>query len=50
MSASGLTAEFAYKSIPPGSSGSLENLRDNGILDGLSIQFDILLKNRPEDK
>lgn len=48
MSASGLTAEFTYKSIPPNSSGSLEELRDSGILDGLSTQFDVLLKNRPK--
>jgi hypothetical protein len=46
ISASGLTASFTYKSIPPGSSGSLEDLRNNGMLEGLSAQFDILLKNR----
>ena len=47
ISASGLTASFTYKSIPPGSSGSLEELRDNGMLEGLSEQFSVLLKNKP---
>lgn len=49
MSNSGLTADFTYKSIPHDGSGSLEDLRDNGMLEGLSAQFDILIKNKPKD-
>lgn len=48
LSASGMTASFTYKSIPPGSSGSLDDLRANGVLDGISEQFNILFKNKPE--
>ena len=46
MAASGVTASFEYKSIPPGSSGSLVDLRTNGMLNGLSKQFEILIKNK----
>ncbi|MEY3500120.1 MAG: hypothetical protein RL308_1789 [Bacteroidota bacterium] len=46
MVASGLTASFTYKSIPPGSSGSLEELKANGMLDGLSNQFETLFNNQ----
>lgn len=48
ISASGLTANFTYKSIPPRSSGSLEDLKNNGMLDGLSDQFEILLRNKKQ--
>lgn len=48
MDASGLTASFTYKSIPPGSSGSLDDLRANGVLDGISEQFNILFNNKPK--
>jgi len=48
MSASGLTASFTYKSIPADGSGSLDDLRANGMLEGLSDQFEILFKNKPE--
>ena len=47
MDASGLTTNFTYKSIPPDSSGSLEDLKNNGMLKGLSKQFEILIKNNP---
>ncbi len=46
LSASGITANFTYKSIPSGASGSLNDLNINGMLQGLSAQFDILLKNK----
>jgi hypothetical protein len=46
MSASGLTANFTYKSIPPRSSGSLDDLRVTGVLGGISEQFNILIKNK----
>lgn len=46
MDASGLTASFTYKNIPPGASGSLDDLRTNGMLDGLSNQFETLFKNK----
>jgi hypothetical protein len=48
MEASGITANFAYKSIPPGSSGLLVDLSTNGMLNGLSKQFEILNKNKPK--
>lgn len=48
LSASGLTASFTYKDIPTGASGSLEDLRINGMLDGISDQFEILFKNKPK--
>jgi hypothetical protein len=48
MIASGLTASFTYLSIPPGSSGSLGTLNENGMLSGISEQFNILFKNKPE--
>jgi len=44
MIASGLTASFTYKTIPTASSGSLDDLRQNGMLEGLSDQFEILFK------
>jgi|ERR1035437_680227 hypothetical protein len=47
MEASGLTANFSYKSIPPDSSGLLIDLSTNGMLNGLSKQFEILFKNKP---
>jgi len=34
ISASGITASFSYKGIPPGTSGSLYDLEDNGMLEG----------------
>jgi hypothetical protein len=46
ISASGLTAQFEYKGIPPGASGSLYDLKNNGMLEGVSKQFDILHKNK----
>ncbi|MBW8324217.1 MAG: hypothetical protein K0M50_05585 [Prolixibacteraceae bacterium] len=48
LAASGITASFTYKTIPPHASGSLNNLRANGMLDGLSKQFGILHKNKPK--
>jgi hypothetical protein len=48
ISASGLTASFTYKSIPPDGSGSLEDLRANNMLEGLSDQFEILFRHRPQ--
>jgi hypothetical protein len=47
LEASGLTANFAYKSIPPNSSGLLNDLSTNEMLIGLSKQFEILYKNKP---
>ena len=47
--ASGLTTEFTYKSIPPKSSGSLDNLNNNNMLKGLSKQFEVLLKNQQKN-
>lgn len=47
IDASGMTANFTYKSIPPDSSGSLDDLRSNGMLNGLSKQFEILFRNKP---
>lgn len=48
LASSGITASFTYKTIPPQTSGSLDNLRANGMLDGLSKQFGILFKNKPK--
>jgi len=42
MSASGLIASFTCKTIPISGSGSLDDLRQNGMLEGLSDQFEIL--------
>ncbi len=50
MSASGLTASFTYKTIPTTGSGSLDDLRQNGMLEGLSDQFEILFKKGHNDK
>jgi len=47
MEASGLTANFTYKLIPPNSSGYLTDLSTNGMLNGLSKQFQILTRNKP---
>ena len=46
LSASGLTASFTYKDIPPNGSGSLTDLNDNGMLKGVSEQFKILSKEK----
>lgn len=46
LDASGLTASFAYKGIPQDSSGSLDDLNRNGMLEGVSKQFQILLDNK----
>lgn len=46
MVASGLTASFTYKGIPTGASGSLNDLKSNGMLDGFSDQFEILFRNK----
>lgn len=48
LSSSGLTASFTYKSIPPGGSGSLNDLKKNGMIEGLSDQFEILFNNKPK--
>lgn len=50
MSASGLTASFTYKTIPTEGSGSLDELRQNGMLEGLSDQFEILFKKGKKSK
>ncbi len=47
ISTSGITASFTYKGIPHGSSGSLYDLADNGMLEGFKKQADILFKNKP---
>jgi hypothetical protein len=47
MAASGLTASFTYKSIPMDGSGSLYDLKENGMLSGISAQFNLLNKKRP---
>lgn len=46
MIASGLTASFSYKGIPLGATGSLGDLNTNGLLEGISEQFDILFINK----
>jgi len=46
MDSSGLTANFTYKGIPPGDSGSLSDLNDKGMLKGVSDQFQILINNK----
>ena len=48
ISSSGLTANFTYKSIPPGGSGSLDDLNKAGLLEGISKQFNLLLNNKPK--
>lgn len=48
MSASGITADFTYKGIPPGASGSLFELESNGMLEGFNSQVKTLLKNKPK--
>ena len=49
LSASGLTAEFTYKQIPPGSSGLLLSLSANGMLNGFIKQQEIVYQQIPED-
>lgn len=44
LAQSGLTAEFTYKSIPPDGMGSLYDLYENGMLAGITKQFEILYK------
>jgi len=46
IDASGLTADFTYKSIPTNGFGSLYDLSTNGMLKGISKQFEILFKNK----
>ncbi|MCW5518500.1 hypothetical protein J1N09_01525 [Aureitalea sp. L0-47] len=46
LSSSGLTANFTYKGIPSNSSGSLSDLEEKGMLEGITEQFRILLRNR----
>lgn len=46
MFASGMTASFTYKGIKPGATGSLNDLKNNGMLQGFSDQFEILFKNK----
>lgn len=41
----GLHSGFTYKGIPPKTSGSLYELNENGMLEGVTKQFNILLKN-----
>ncbi len=41
---SGITSEFTFKEIPLNTSGSLYELHKNGMLEGVSKQFDLLLK------
>ena len=48
LNSSGLTASFNYKTIPPGGSGSLNDLKANGMIEGLSDQFEILFNNKPK--
>jgi hypothetical protein len=49
ISASGITADFSYKGILPGTSGSLYDLDDNGMLTGFKKQATILIKNKPDN-
>ncbi len=49
ISASGITADFAYKGIPPGTSGSLYDLDNNGLLYGFKKQASILFKNKDDN-
>ena len=45
LARSGLTAEFTYKSIPPDGFGSLYDLHENGMLEGITKQFEMIFKN-----
>jgi hypothetical protein len=45
LARSGLTAEFTYKSIPPDGFGSLYDLCENGMLEGITKQFEVLFRN-----
>jgi len=45
LSACGLTASFTYKTIPDSASGQLSDLSKNGMLVGISKQFDVLLSH-----
>jgi hypothetical protein len=47
---SGTTASFSYKGIPPGGTGSLDELRQSGLLTGLSSQWSILLEEMEKNK
>lgn len=49
ISASGITASFMYKGIPPQSSGSLYDLDDNGMLEGFKKQMTTLFINKNND-
>ncbi|MBL7867161.1 MAG: hypothetical protein JNM71_03995 [Flavobacterium lindanitolerans] len=44
LNTSGLTAEFTYKDIPMNTSGSLYDLHQKNMLEGISDQFITLLK------
>lgn len=50
ITASGLTANFTYKGIPTGTSGSLSDLYSNKMLSGITKQFEVLLANDPGKK
>jgi len=50
ISASGITANFAYKGIPHWTSGSLYDLDDNGMLEGFKKQAAILFKNKDDKR
>lgn len=49
ISASGITASFTYKNIPTGASGSLYDLNENGMLDGITVQFREFLSNQEKE-
>jgi len=40
----GITSDFTFKGIPLNTSGSLHELHNNGMLEGVSKQFDLLLR------
>lgn len=44
LSLCGITSSFTYKNIPPNTSGSLYDLNKNHMLQGVSSQFELLLK------
>lgn len=50
ISASGLTAEFSYKGIPPSGSGTLQSLSANTLLSGITDQFRIFLSKATTKK
>lgn len=49
ISQSGITASFTYKDIPPGASGSLYDLNENGMLEGITVQFREFLSNQEKE-